>query len=60
MLSGILTEKPLRLFEAAFYFLGTLLQLLHLPSAGIIKMLYGISFFKKCCMVKKKSDTGSA
>lgn len=37
MLSGILTEKPLRLFEAVFYFLGTLLQLLRLPSTEIIK-----------------------
>lgn len=46
MLSGILTEKPLRLFEAVFYFLGTLLQLLRLPSVGIIKMLYGVSFLK--------------
>jgi hypothetical protein len=60
MLSGIMTEKPLRLCEAVFCFLANLLQLLRLPSAEIIKMLYGVSFFKKRCMVKKKSDTGSA
>ena len=37
MLSGIMTEKPLRLCEAVFCFLANLLQLLRLPSAEIVR-----------------------